>query len=324
MAKRKRLTMPETPAPVGDIKSLTPMRRAPIAEVAGEASAHAALDKVAAEIAAARKDGRMAERLPLDVIDTDFLLRDRMVLDREELEALKESIAERGQQTPIEVVDLKNGRYGLISGWRRVAALSELHAGLGTADFGKVLAFVRQPASLDDAYVAMVEENEIRSPLSYYERARVAMRAAERGVFPTPEIAVKRLYSRTKKSKRSKIRSFLTLCRTLDDALSFPAELGERIGLDVVRVIGRDPDALPRLRDALTAARPADAAEEQLVLRTAMSPARRPAPAQAPATDVVPGVALTSSGRQITLKGARVDTALRRALEAWLRDRFRD
>jgi ParB family chromosome partitioning protein len=72
-----------------------------------------------------------------------------------------------------------------------------------------VLAVLRRPDTAAEAYVAMVEENEIRVGLSYYERARVAARAAEAGVFEDASAAIDVLFSTASKAKRSKIRSFV-------------------------------------------------------------------------------------------------------------------
>ena len=100
-------------------------------------------------------------------------MRDRIAVAPDDLAALTESLRARGQQTPIEVVDLGGGQYGLISGWRRISALRALLDETGEAQFATVLALLRQPADASAAYVAMVEENEIRIGLSYYERARL-------------------------------------------------------------------------------------------------------------------------------------------------------
>lgn len=323
MAKRKRLPLPADLDGAPHPETPIPSRRAPIADVVGDASAQAALDRVADEMGAARRDGRLVERLPLDVIDTDFLLRDRMVLDPDELLALKNSIAERGQQTPVEVVPLGNGRYGLISGWRRMTALGELHASFGRELYSTVLAFVRQPASVPDAYIAMVEENEIRAPLSTYERARVAFRAAEGGIFPTAEIAVKRLYQGINKTKRSKIRSFLTLCRTLDDVLRFPTELGERLGLALAKAIDRDDETLQRVRAKLAAAQSENAAEEQALLKAAIKAPTQPRKPKS-GIEIIEGVTFEVSQARVTVSGEKVDPPFQAAFELWLRSYFRD
>ena len=163
MAKRKRLALPDTEIPPDlETKSVFPAPRArmPIAEVAGDTASRAALEEVAREMTLAEDEGRVVRKLPLDKVSAQHLSRDRLVMDDDELEALTSSIAERGQQTPIEVVQLGGGHYGLISGLRRIAALRALGA-------EHVLALVRRPDSSREAYRAMVEENEIRAGISF-------------------------------------------------------------------------------------------------------------------------------------------------------------
>ena len=47
----------------------------------------------------------------------------------------------------------------------------------------------------EDAYVAMVEENEIRVGLSFYERARIAAKSVEAGVYPDDRAALRALFA---------------------------------------------------------------------------------------------------------------------------------
>ena len=130
MAKRKRLTPlgpmgapAPTSAPAGSEPQADSARSvAPIADMAGAASARAALDEVTETLSRARAEGRMVLHLPHDAIQVDYLVRDRIAVDDEEMTALVESLRARGQQAPIEVADLGDGRYGLISGWRRCRA----------------------------------------------------------------------------------------------------------------------------------------------------------------------------------------------------------
>ena len=152
-----------------------------------------AFDEVAAELHNARVEGRMVSKLAIGDIDATYLVRDRMTVDDEDMAALKDSLRARGQQAPIEVVDLGDRRYGLISGWRRLTALRALQAETSDATFGVVQAFIRRPDTAADAYCAMVEENEIRVDLSFYERARIAVKAVEQGVYPDVKTAVQSL-----------------------------------------------------------------------------------------------------------------------------------
>ncbi|MFD1810228.1 ParB/RepB/Spo0J family partition protein [Gemmobacter lanyuensis] len=96
------------------------------------------------------------------------------------MEELKSSIRASGQRLPVEVVALPEGRFGLISGWRRIAALKELAEEAGeTAP--EVLALVREGREAGAIYAGMVEENELRAALTPYERGRIAAVAAGQG-----------------------------------------------------------------------------------------------------------------------------------------------
>ncbi|MBM9593914.1 ParB/RepB/Spo0J family partition protein [Roseitranquillus sediminis] len=319
---RKRLTpaifaepeaAPETKA-MGLARTVT-RGRPPIARVAGEAAAEAALAELSSEFEAARREGRFIQQIPLDAIEAEHLVRDRLSADGEEMATLKASIAARGQQTPIEVVELSEGRFGLISGWRRLTALRALRDETGDPRFERVEAILRRPEGAAEAYQAMVDENEIRVGLSHWERARVAAKAAELGLYPTARHAVRALFATASRPKRSKIGSFLTLYQALDGALRFPAALPERLGLDLAKSLDADAGLAARLRTALEATASADAAAEQAALaRVLRKPPTAPARPE-------PGVRLSRKGHRIVLEGAGVDEALARDLEAWLAQR---
>ena len=331
MAKRKRLT-PANPAfmePAPEAGSAFPVRSAPIADVAREASSTAAVEEMAETLRRARDEGRMVISVPLGDIATDYLVRDRVAVDGDEQAALIESIAKRGQQTPVELVDLGEGavpRYGLISGWRRIMALKELRRGLGDR-YGEVLGLLRRPRESRDAYLAMIEENEIRVGLSYYERARIACKAVEQGAFPDAGEALAVLYDNASKAKRSKIKSFMGVVGHLDGTLRFPALLGERLGLQLAQALEKDAALAARLRGLLDEARPGDFEAEQSLIRREIAPpkARR---AETPGAKAAPGnrapvnrapVHLRSHGpHQVVLEGRGVDADFRRDLEAWL------
>ncbi|MDT8853536.1 ParB N-terminal domain-containing protein [Paracoccaceae bacterium Fryx2] len=291
MAKRRRLTPArddyfDGPAP--ETKAMYPLgvAPAPIARVTGDAAATAALREVTAELTAARSEGRMVLRLDLAAIEEAWLVRDRLGNDAEELESLMASLRSHGQRTPIEVADLGGGRYGLISGWRRLTALRQLLAETGEPRFATVLALARLHASSEDAYVAMVEENEIRLGLSYWERARIAAKAVEAGIFGSEKIALQRLFAAASRSKRSKIGTFLGLYHGLRGLLRFPAALPERLGLALARGLDEDAALAPRLAIALRDSPPASAEAEQAVLAALL--ARRPDPGAVPDLQSVP------------------------------------
>lgn len=329
MAKRKRLT-PANPDFLGaapETKSMAPMggMRAPIADVAAQASATAALEELSREMQAARAAGRMITPLPLSEIRLDHLVRDRIPATGgadEDMAALIASLRDRGQQTPIEVVALAQGGYGLISGWRRCTALLALHA-TGVGD-GTVLAIERRPDDASDAYLAMVEENEIRLGLSYFERARIALKAVEQGVFETEKQALLELFRTASRAKRSKIRSFLTVVRALDGALHFPQAMGERLGLQLCTALERDPALAPRLISALSSATPPDAQAELKIIADVMAHSTTPSRPKAsppPATrDIREGLSVKvhKTGNRLELSGPALTPDLRARLLLWL------
>lgn len=321
MAKRKRLSPMSLAAP-----SQPPQEargaRAPIADVAAQTALQAAFDEVSHELSMARASGRMVLALPLDSVDPQHLVRDRLIEEDEDMQALRDSLRTRGQQMPIEVMDLGSGRYGLISGWRRLKALQALQAETGDPRFATVQALVRQPDTAGDAYRAMVEENEIRANLSYYERARIAAKAAEQGAFPTPRLAVRDLFAAASRAKRSKINSFLVLYNAFDDALRFPAAITERQGLALARRLSEEAGAAAEITAQLRAATPDTAEAEQAVLARLIMPAPAPSkpqppPGASPPPRVAEQGAVTVDARPgyLLLTGAGVDATLIREIE---------
>jgi ParB family chromosome partitioning protein len=332
MAKRKRLTLPLDlpPAPphAAPYPATAPRSAAPIAWVAGDASAVAALSDLAGEVAAAREAGRMIQALPLDAVDETYLMRDRMATDEAELEALMQSLRARGQQVPIEVAALPGGGYGLISGWRRLCALRRLRAEAPQdGRFARILAILRRPEAASEAYLAMVEENEIRVGLSYYERARIVARAAEQGVFPDAATALARLFAAASRAKRSKIGSFLRIVAVLDDRLRFAANIPERLGLSLARALEADAGLGPRLRDRLRKTPPATAAAELALLERALAAPRPtragagPDPAAEPPAlpEEIPGIRIERGADFLTLRGPGVTEALQARLIGMLK-----
>lgn len=274
MAKRRRLTAPDAEAleemetgfaakPVLETKSM-----APISKVAGEAAAMASVAGQGDRIAAARlqtaeEGGLLAEILSVDDIQMDFINRDRLVQDDEAMAELKASILASGQRTPIEVVNIGVG-YGLVSGWRRMAALKALMAETGVAKFSKVKAFVRPSEDSSQTYLNMVEENEIRANLTHYERGRIAVIAVGQGAYKDVEEAVNHLFQSASKAKRSKVRSFALIHEELGDLLSFPAELTEKAGLRLAAALRNGE--ISQLRAALADLRPQSLSAEMAAL----------------------------------------------------------
>lgn len=252
----------------------------PIAKVAAEAAAltpmgtadmraEAAKDKRDAErFRQAEAEGLVLVEIATGQIVADELTRDRMVLDPEAMEELKTSISASGLRLPVEVFELEGveggPRYGLLSGYRRLAAVKAL-AGDGTDDrFATIRAIVRTPGSVAGAFLAMVEENEIRASLTPYERGRVAVVAVGQGAYESVEEAVNGLFRAASKAKRSKIRSFALVHEELGDMLTFPEHLSERAGLRLAGAIRAGLSG--RLREALASGQGTDPGEEWTLL----------------------------------------------------------
>ena len=341
MAKRKRLTLPSQPggppmrapetkgmftdAPLG-IAPVSPRNRlsakAPIADMAGAAAASAALEEVSAELSAARAEGRLVQKLRLASIDAAHLMRDRIMIDGEDMATLIASIRARGQQTPIEVLQTGPDSYGLISGWRRLAALARLFEETGDARFAHVHAIVRRPESAREAYLAMVEENEIRVGLSYYERAQIVARTVQAGVYPDTKTALQTLFASASRAKRSKIKSFLPIVDVLGDVLQHPAAIGERMGLDLAQRL-EDADFAAGLQARLTDGDGRSAAEEQALILRHLRDRAQAAPEHVPtpptvSEELAPGIRMTRGDTGLRLSGPGVTDDLVARLRAFL------
>lgn len=317
MAKRKRLTPFGAPEAEDLPEIIMPSVRPPIADMAGASAATAAMEEMAATLRAAREGGRLVLSLPLDQIEAGYLVRDRIASDPEEMAALVESLRARGQQTPIEVAQIGPERYGLISGWRRLSALRQLEAE-GTETVS-VLALLRKPDQASDAYVAMVEENEIRVGLSFYERARIAAKAVEAGVYPDDRAALRALFAAASRAKRSKIGSFLTVVRALDGALRFPESIGERLGLQLAQALEADAELGARLQADLVKVPAPDAATEQARIAKAMQAPKSALTAVVETIEPVPGLRLRAEKGRVVIEGKRADAALTQRLADWLK-----
>lgn len=361
MAKRKRLT-PAQPGyldggPVEGMRApetkAMPISSAPIAQVAGDASTHAALHELENQILTARQDGRLIEDLELARVDDSYLVRDRIEQDEDEMGALMNSLRARGQQTAIEVIKLPLPKgvftHGLISGWRRLTALRRLYAETKDPKFAKVRVRTITPQNAQAAYVAMVEENEIRVNLSLYERARITIHAMRVSVYPTRRIALRGLFGSTTSSRRSKIGTFIAVVDAFDDMLKFPTAITEKLGLSLARELKRDPDFVSKVRVRLESNPDRTAAEELRLLAATITAAYPPAPE--PTTPTAPTIITKTSGParktssrpaspvvrefaasgvsvsfypakdKIELAGSNVDDSLRAALMEWLATR---
>jgi ParB family chromosome partitioning protein len=336
MAKRRKLEAPSVAdldkleeefrretTPRGPLGGAVP----PIAQVAAETASqtHAEGTEARAERArlhaeleqyqSAEAEGRMLIDLPLGQINADAMIRDRTVLDETEMMELRQSIAANGLRLPIEVYEMKapgddGMRYALLSGYRRYIAVQGLFDLTKQIKYQTIRAIVRPAPESDDAFVAMVEENEVRSELSHFERGRIAVISSQQGVFTNTEEAVNRLFSTGSKSKRSKVRSFAMIFEELGDMLLHPEQLTEKRGLRIAQALRHGAE--PRLREALSDRSPETADEEWVLMEPVIldveSGPRKPSLGGRPRTKASPSdwdnadTRVTSSGITIRKK----------------------
>lgn len=261
MAKRTKLTAP-TPEELAridaDFRSEKPNPAiAPIAQVAAESAALGTgegttekLNRLDAErLRAAQEQGLLITEIPLDRIDAEAMVRDRSILDVDQMNELKVSIRANGLRLPIEVYQAEDGQFQLLSGYRRLMAFRDLKSIKDEPRFQAIKAIVRPKTDIATSFTAMVEENEIRSNLSHYERGRIAVIAAQQGAFANTEAAVTQLFSSASAAKRSKVKSFAEVFEMLGDMLQFPETMSERRGLRLASTLRQGGEK--RLREVL-------------------------------------------------------------------------
>ncbi|MDP3262014.1 MAG: ParB N-terminal domain-containing protein [Tabrizicola sp.] len=163
--------------------------------------------------------------LPLSEIAPHALLRDRTALEPSALHLLQHSIATEGLRTPIEVWQLSTPReqhkYGLISGLRRLTACRAL-------GHTTIPAFLRAPQTIAQALASMVTENEIREPVTPWEKATLILNAIHEGHFDTPDTAIAALFPALPRTTRTRIRNHVSVVEALAPLLTDPTSLTTR------------------------------------------------------------------------------------------------
>ncbi|MBE9637067.1 ParB/RepB/Spo0J family partition protein [Salipiger mangrovisoli] len=311
---------------------------APIAQVAAETAASLDSRPSAVRVADAKTradaerlreaeaKGLVVRELPVADIALEAMVRDRMALSREELDELKQSVIANGLRLPIEVWDMGEGsspRWGLLSGYRRLMVFQELADYWQGEKFTVIPALVRDPDAMGGAFAAMVEENEVRSGLTHYERGRISVLSAQQGAFGSVEEAVNALFPVASKAKRSKIRSFALVFEELGDLLKFPEAMKETLGLKLAAALRDGQEGA--LRDVLCDPTRRNAEDEAALLGKALDAltptVRNPARGGRPKKQAAPAARTTGSGVQlaaeedargwvIRVDGKRVDAEL--------------
>ena len=274
MTKRRRMFDIDIPleavADAPRIRTLdadTPTRRGPmaaaIAETAGasrerqeiEARIRAENDALAHEHMRLKRLGLVIEMVPLGAVAMHKLVRDRKPGQDDELGELKASIMELGLSNPIRVEARADGNYELIQGYRRLAAYRELLAETGdAAAWGRIPAAVSAPGDgIEALYRRMVDENLIRKDISFAEMAMLAVdyAADPETRLNDPEKAVAVLFKSAGYQKRSYIRAFIPLVKSLGSELRFLEQIPRSLGLALSRRIEAGESFWRELREGL-------------------------------------------------------------------------
>ncbi|WP_424991253.1 ParB/RepB/Spo0J family partition protein [Fluviibacterium sp. S390] len=288
MTKKRRrvfdIDMPEEqekPRPGGPrISSLEP-RRGPMASAVREnadslrdraeteQAIRAENDALAHEYVSLRNQGLVLQRVPLGEIRTTKLVRDRKSVGAEDLEDLKASIAQIGLSNPIQVEAAGDG-FELVQGLRRLTAFRALDAENPDGGYASIPAVVLgQGESLEGLYRRMVDENLVRTDISFAEMAALARSYAESDATTaeTTDEAVDALYGSVGKQKRSYIRAFAKLLTVLERHLQHPQAIPRALGLAVRKRIEAEPETLADLQRTLVTGGARDAAGELEILK---------------------------------------------------------
>lgn len=312
------------------------MRRGPMATAIGEnadalrrraaveAEIRAENDALAHEFVRLKKLGLIVDMVPVEAVRTGKLTRDRSRRGDLDLEELKASIRAVGLSNPIRVEPDGAGGYELIQGLRRLTAWRELLAETGDPAYARIPAgLMAAGETMEMLYRRMVDENLIRKDVSFAEMANLARAYAEDAVGDCADLdeAVNRLYASASPQKRSYIRRFAYLMRTLEKMLEHPAALPRALGLQLADRIEGDAVASRLLVQMLQGAPRRSAEEELAILRRFLVTQSAPLPEKrrgapkggrrgrvALAVPVGPGVRCTATEGKIELR-AEMDFA---------------
>ncbi|MEE4187336.1 MAG: ParB N-terminal domain-containing protein [Roseobacter sp.] len=251
-----------------------------------EAAIRAENDRLAHEYVALKKNGQIVGLVAVDAVRADKLIRDRVAQRDPELDELKASIMAVGLSNPIHVEEVEGGNYELIQGFRRLSAYRELFTETGDPKYARIPATLEaRGAQVDMLYRRMVDENLVRRDISFAEMAQLAMSYGDRtgqtiGYGGDP---VDVLFASAGRQKRSYIRHFAHLLRTIGDSLKYPEAIPRATGLGILKLLDGSPRAAGQLRALLHAHPDRDAQTEVGLLRQAVAGGVKGAKTQKPA-----------------------------------------
>ena len=238
-----------------------------------EAAIRAENDRLAHEYVALKKNGQIVGLVDVTAIRADKLIRDRVVDRDPELDELKASIKAVGLSNPIHVEEVADG-YELVQGFRRLSAYRELLAETGDEAYARIPATLQaRGAQIETLYRRMVDENLVRRDISFAEMAQLAMSYGDRtgqsmGYAGDP---VDVLFASAGRQKRSYIRHFAHLLRSIGDTLKYPEAIPRATGLGVLKLLDSSPRAAGQVRALLQAHPDRDAQAEVALLRQAVT-----------------------------------------------------
>lgn len=219
-----------------------------------EAQIRAENDALAHEYVRLKQLGLVIEQVPLDLVDTYKLTRDRAKVEDPELAELMQSVKAIGLSNPIRLEARADGRYELVQGFRRLSAYRKLLAETGDAVWAKIPAAVAEPGeALESLYRRMVDENLVRKDISFAEMAQLAIDyAADPQTAETdPDKVVAQLFSSANYQKRSYIRNFIRLIDRIGPYLSYAYAIPRALGLALVSKLEVEPQIASEIKEAL-------------------------------------------------------------------------
>jgi len=234
---------------------------------AAEAAIRSENDALAHEHVRLKKAGLITDLIPLDLIQTDKLTRDRAPGRDAEIDELKRSIQDIGLSNAIRVEPVGDA-FELIQGFRRFTAYQELYAETGDEAFARIPAGINAKGeNLLQLYRRMVDENLVRRGVSFGEMAQLAINYRKQA----PEVegydhAVELLFASSGRQKRSYIKHFVRLLAATDGRLKHVDAIPRALGLQVVRRLDENAEAHAMLNRLLGSGQNRTPEQEQAVM----------------------------------------------------------
>lgn len=227
-------------------------------------------DRLAHEHVRMKREGLITDLVLVAEIGTSKLARDRRNERDDEIDELKASIRSIGLSNPIRV-EVVDGGYELIQGFRRLTAYRELYEETADPAFERIpVGLVAEGDALELLYRRMVDENLVRRDISFAEMAMLASRYAQDHETSATSVAeaVATLFGSTGRQKRNYIGHFASLMEKIGDALAWPEAIPRALGLDLEKGLSENPAKIASLLDLIHASTRENPEEEVEILRS--------------------------------------------------------